>query len=192
MGCLLGSSMVGLMATSSMRPHAVSPRSAVPITPAHVASHCWPVPPWELLKHSKAGLAQSLWGPGPSMHQVLFEPSELLWWVWGLILNVISPAPSPIVLLGLLLCPWHVVSFLKKKKKKTQLVIDRKGWKWAFFTTSRSGDHEAWWRIHAYFVWLFWRKNILIEVEFFPKWLQMFLVSSQTFAATCKLFTVNR
>ena len=91
MGRLLGSSMVGLMATSSKRPHAVSPRSAAPRAPAHVASHWWPVPPWEILKHSKAGLAQSLWGLGPGTHKVLFKPSELLCWVWGLILNVISP-----------------------------------------------------------------------------------------------------
>ena len=25
------------------------------------------------------------------MHKVLFEPSEYLWWVWGLILKVILP-----------------------------------------------------------------------------------------------------
>ena len=27
----------------------------------------------------------------PGVHKVLFVPSERLWWVWGLILNVISP-----------------------------------------------------------------------------------------------------
>ena len=27
----------------------------------------------------------------PGMHKVLFEPSEYLWWVWGLILKVILP-----------------------------------------------------------------------------------------------------
>ena len=27
----------------------------------------------------------------PGMHKVLFEPSERLWWVWGLILKEISP-----------------------------------------------------------------------------------------------------
>ena len=26
---------------------------------------------------------------GPSVHMVLFEPSNHLWWVWGMILNVI-------------------------------------------------------------------------------------------------------
>ena len=61
-------------------------------------------------KHSKAGLAQSLVGSlGPDVHNVLFEPSELLWWVWGLIQNIILP---------LLLSCWglsfalgHAVSF---------------------------------------------------------------------------------
>ena len=28
---------------------------------------------------------------GPGAHKVLFEPSEHLWWVWSLILNVILP-----------------------------------------------------------------------------------------------------
>ena len=37
-----------------------------------------------MLKHSKASLAQS-----PGVHKVLFEPSEHLWKVGGLILNVI-------------------------------------------------------------------------------------------------------
>ena len=41
-----------LMATSSKRAYA-TPRSA---------EACWPVPPQETLKHSKAGLAQFLWG----------------------------------------------------------------------------------------------------------------------------------
>ena len=47
------------------------------------------MPLQETLKHSKEDLAQSLVGPGA--HKVLFEPSECLWWVWGLILNTISP-----------------------------------------------------------------------------------------------------
>ena len=71
-------------------PHAVWPRSAAPRTPAPVASHCWPIPLQEILKHSKAGLAQSLWGLwGP--HKILFEPSKRLWQVWDLILNAITP-----------------------------------------------------------------------------------------------------
>ena len=51
------------------------------------------MPPRETLKHAKAGLPQSLWGLcGVSgAHKVLFEPSKYLWWVWGLILNMILP-----------------------------------------------------------------------------------------------------
>ena len=50
----------------------------------------------ETLKHSKTVLAQSLVGSlGSDEHMVLFEPSEHLWRVWGLILNVIlSLLPS--------------------------------------------------------------------------------------------------
>ena len=43
-------------------------------------------------RHSKAGLAQPLVVSLDSgAHKVLFEPLELLWLVWDLILNVISP-----------------------------------------------------------------------------------------------------
>ena len=42
--------------------------------------------------NSKAGLVRCLVGfLGPGVHNVFFEPSEHLWRVWGLILNVISP-----------------------------------------------------------------------------------------------------
>ena len=79
-------------------------------SPCPLTVHCWPVPPQETLKESKAGLAQSLVGFLVSGAQkVFFEPSEHLWRVWGLILNAISP---------LLLFYWgfsfalgHVVSF---------------------------------------------------------------------------------
>ena len=53
-----GGSMVGLMATSSKRAYAI-PKSAAPRASAPAAGHCWPIPPQETLKHSKAGLAQS-------------------------------------------------------------------------------------------------------------------------------------
>ena len=36
----------------------------------------------------------SLGSLGPCAHKVLFEPTEHLWWVWGLILNMISPLLS--------------------------------------------------------------------------------------------------
>ena len=39
-----GSSMVGLIATSSTRAYAI-PRSAAPRAPAPAAGHCWPIPP---------------------------------------------------------------------------------------------------------------------------------------------------
>ena len=55
------SSLVGLMETSSKKAYA-TPRSAAPRVPAPVAGHCLPVSLQETLKHSKAGLAQSLWG----------------------------------------------------------------------------------------------------------------------------------
>ena len=66
-----------------------------------------------LLTHASTGDAQTLKGRSGSVsvgllvlgaHKVLFEPSEHLWQVWGLILNVIFAPPT--ILLGLLLCPW--------------------------------------------------------------------------------------
>ena len=78
-----GGSMVGLMVTSSKRAYCI-PRSAAPRAPPPVEGHCWPVPPQETLKHSKAGLAQSLWAQG-------FVWAESLWLAWGLILNMILP-----------------------------------------------------------------------------------------------------
>ena len=45
-----------------LMPHAPWPRSAAVRVPVPAAGHCWPVPPQETLKHSKAGLVQSLWG----------------------------------------------------------------------------------------------------------------------------------
>ena len=54
-------SVVGLIVISSKRAYAI-PRSAVPRAPALEVGHCLPVPPQETLKHSKAGLVQSLWG----------------------------------------------------------------------------------------------------------------------------------
>ena len=83
-----GSSMVVLLVTFSKRAYATH-RSGKPRAPFPNAGYCWPVPPQETLKHSKAGLAQSLWSPG--VHKLFFEPSEHLWWIRGLILNLISP-----------------------------------------------------------------------------------------------------
>ena len=96
-----GGSMVGLMVTSSKRAYAI-PRSAASRTlPLQQAT----------ADHTSTGDTQTLKGRSgsvsvgsPGVHKVLSKPSECLWWVWGLILNAIF-AP-PIVLLGLLLCPW--------------------------------------------------------------------------------------
>ena len=51
-----------------------------------------------LLTRTSAGDTQTLKGRSgsvsvgtPGVHKILFEPSEHLWWVWGLILNEISP-----------------------------------------------------------------------------------------------------
>ena len=45
------------------------------------------VPLQETLKHRSGSVSVG----SPGMHKVLFEPSEHLWWLWGLILNMVSP-----------------------------------------------------------------------------------------------------
>ena len=71
--------------------HTLSPRSAATRAPVPMAGCCWAMPTQEPLKHSKPGQPQSLVGSlGPGAQKVLFEPSECLWRVWGLILNMIS------------------------------------------------------------------------------------------------------
>ena len=84
-------SMVGLMETSSKRAYAI-PRSTAPRAPA---------PSSPLLTHTSTEDNQtqfclSLCGVlGPGVDKVFFEPSEHLWRVWGLILNMIlSLLPS--------------------------------------------------------------------------------------------------
>ena len=52
--------------------------------------HCQPVLPQETFKYSSVSVSVGfLW-----CEQGLFEPSECLWWEWGLILNVIPPLQS--------------------------------------------------------------------------------------------------
>ena len=66
-----GSSMVGLMVTSSTRTYAIpTPRAPVP-----AADHCRPAPPQEMLKHSSVSVSVGSLGPGA---QSLLEPSEYL------------------------------------------------------------------------------------------------------------------
>ena len=80
------------MVNSSERIYSTRRASQVCFSQSPMAGHCWPVPPEKTLKHSKAGLTQCFVGsPGPGEPKVLFEPSKHLWWVWGLILNAISP-----------------------------------------------------------------------------------------------------
>ena len=90
--------------------HAVRPKSAAaraPVPVAVTADLCL------LRRHStlkdRSG-SVSVGSLGPGAHKVLFKPSEHLWQVWGLILNVILP---------LLLSCWgfsfalgHGISFL--------------------------------------------------------------------------------
>ena len=100
-GCLLGGSMLGLMVTSSKRAYATHcvtqvccsqspcPHSRPPLTQVSAGTNT-----------QKSG-SVSVGFLGPGGHKVLFEPSEHLWQVWGLILNVISSLFG-----GRLLCPW--------------------------------------------------------------------------------------
>ena len=79
-----GGSIVGLMVTSSKRAYAITQVCCI-------QSSCPCGRP--LLTHTstlkgRSGLVSV--GP-PAVHKILFEPSEHLWWVWGLVLNAISP-----------------------------------------------------------------------------------------------------
>ena len=58
-----GSSMVGLIVTSSKRANAI-PMSAAPRAPAPVTVHYWPVPPQEMRKHSSVSVSVGSLGPG--------------------------------------------------------------------------------------------------------------------------------
>ena len=71
----------GLMVTSSKRACA-TPRSAAP-----AAAHRWPAPPRETLRHSSGSVT---WGVWVLVCTRFVWASGRLWWVWGLILNMIS------------------------------------------------------------------------------------------------------
>ena len=58
-----GSSMVGLMVTSSKKSYAIS-RSAAPTAPAPVVVHCWLIAPQERLKHSSVSVSAGSLGSG--------------------------------------------------------------------------------------------------------------------------------
>ena len=79
-----GSSMVGLMVTSSKRAYAI-PRSAAPRAPAPCGRHTSTGDTQTQFYLSLCGVS-GFW-----CTQGLFEPSERLWRIWDLILNSISP-----------------------------------------------------------------------------------------------------
>ena len=94
MGCLLGSSMVELVATSSKRACATGYVTQICCTQRPCS---WGRP---LLTCTSAGDPQTLKGRSsfvsveslcPGARKVLFEPFECLWWVWDLILNSVLP-----------------------------------------------------------------------------------------------------
>ena len=66
-----GSSMVGLMVTSSKRAYAI-PKSPAARAPVPVAVHCWSVPPKDRLKHSS--VSDSVESLGPGAHKVCLSP----------------------------------------------------------------------------------------------------------------------
>ena len=91
-----GSSMVGLMATSSKRAYAIS-TSAAPRASVPAAGHCWPVPPQETPKHSSGSVSGS------------WCAQSYIWALWaslaGMGFDSECDFTPPAVLLGLLLCP---------------------------------------------------------------------------------------
>ena len=74
------------MATSSMRAY---PSSGL-LHPEPLPLQQSTVDRYLHSRHSNTVVSQSLWGPWVLV-QGLFEPSEHLWWEWGLILNVNLP-----------------------------------------------------------------------------------------------------
>ena len=92
-----GNSMVQLMVTSSKRAYA-TPRFAAPRAPAPGSGHCWSIPRQKTYKHTKAGLAWSLWGLLVCTRFIMSSPSVSgetetnrdKPCAQGLILNVIS------------------------------------------------------------------------------------------------------
>ena len=58
--------------------------------PCPRGGRCWPVPLQGMNTQCRSG-SVSVGSPGPGAHKVLFEPSDHLWQIWSLFLNVISP-----------------------------------------------------------------------------------------------------
>ena len=95
-----GSSMVGLMVTSSKRAYAV-PKPAVPRAPVPVADNHQPIPPQETLKHSFIPVSVGSLGPG--VHKVCLSPLSVS---DGSEIDCKCEFPLSTIFLGLLLCPW--------------------------------------------------------------------------------------
>ena len=88
--------MVQLMVTSSKRAHATRCVSQVCCSqrPCPRSRPSRPLSPQKTLRHFKGSSGSvSVVSLGPGMQKLLFEPSNHLWRVWGLILNVILPLP---------------------------------------------------------------------------------------------------
>ena len=82
-----GGSMVGVMGTSSRRVYA-TPRSVAPRAPAPAQS---PADPYLHRGLSNTVVSQSLWGLWVLVQTRFVWALWAFWWVWGLILNAISP-----------------------------------------------------------------------------------------------------
>ena len=95
-----GSSIVGLMATSSRRAYA-TPRSAGPRVPAPAADLCWPIPPQGTLKHSSGSV---------SVGPCVLVCTRFVRALWASLVGMGSDSKCefapPTILLGLLLWPW--------------------------------------------------------------------------------------
>ena len=95
-----GSSVVGLMVTSSKRAYAI-PRSSAPRAPAPAAGHCWPTPPQTMLKHCSGSISVGLW---------VLVHTRFVWVLWASLAGMAFDSrynfTPPTVLLWLLLCPW--------------------------------------------------------------------------------------
>ena len=102
-----GSSMAGLMATSSKTayaiPRSIAPshtQSAAPRVPAPAAVYCWPVSPQKPLKHSSASVSVGSFYPG--VHKVCLIPLNISGRMGFDSKHDFTPST---ILLGLL-CPW--------------------------------------------------------------------------------------
>ena len=94
MGHLLNGSMVGLVATSSMRIYATCCMTQVcctqsPCPCSRPLLTCTSARDTQTLKGKSGSISVGPMGPGS--HKVLSESSERLWQVWSLILNAILP-----------------------------------------------------------------------------------------------------